>query len=104
MDTIRARFCSVAPHVFGILVTHHPLIPPPGRNIGAVVGRAAAMLLRVQGCSPDLALAGHFHASYYGGSHLVFTALEGSTLVIQAGTATSHRTRREKNSFNLIQI
>jgi 3',5'-cyclic AMP phosphodiesterase CpdA len=104
MQLIRTRFCSVPSAIFKILVTHHPLLPPPGRDIGSVVGHAAAMFMRVQGCSPDLALAGHFHASYSGGSHTVFTAQEGSILVIQAGTATSRRVRVEKNAFNLIQI
>jgi 3',5'-cyclic AMP phosphodiesterase CpdA len=104
MDLIQERFCSVPKETFKVLVTHHPFIAPPGRERESVVGRAAQMFMRVQQCSPDMALAGHFHTSYNGATHSVYTAQKGSTLVVQAGTAISRRTRDEQNAFNIMRI
>ena len=60
-----------------ILVMHHP-----------VEG-----LERLRGV--DVLLTGHLHASARTG---------GSTLLVQAGTATSRRTRAEANAFNLLRV
>jgi predicted phosphodiesterase len=48
-------------------------------------------------CGIDVLMAGHLHAS-----RVAVTAL--SVLVVQAGTATSRRTREEPNSFNLLRL
>ncbi len=104
MEHIRKKFCTLPKDTFKILVTHHPLIAPPNDKVKSVVGRAERMFLLVEGCNPDLALAGHFHMSYSGGSHAVYTAQKRSTLVVQAGTATSNRIREEQNAFNVLRI
>jgi 3',5'-cyclic AMP phosphodiesterase CpdA len=104
MEHIREKFCSVPQDTFKVLVTHHPFIAPPGQDVKSVVGRAERMFLLVEGCNPDLALAGHFHMSYSGGSHAVYTAQKRSTLVVQAGTATSGRIREEQNAYNVLRI
>ena len=64
-----------------VLVTHHPFMAP---------GRLAH-------CGADLLLAGHLHASRAGHA-------EHGMLVVQAGTATSSRTREEANAFNVLRI
>ena len=46
-------------------------------------------------CGVDVQVAGHLHATSIGAT---------SALVVQAGTATSSRTRAEPNSFNLLRI
>jgi predicted phosphodiesterase len=104
MEHIRNKFCELPMEAFKVLVTHHPFIAPPGQSVKSVVGRAERMFLLVEGCNPDLALAGHFHMSYFGGSHAVYTAQKRSTLVVQAGTATSGRIREEQNAFNVLYI
>lgn len=104
MELIRDKFCAVPENTFKVLVTHHPFIAPPDQDAKSVVGRAERMFLLVEGCNPDLALAGHFHMSYYGGSHAVYTAQKRSTLVVQAGTATSGRIREEQNAYNVLRI
>ncbi|HEU4704083.1 MAG TPA: metallophosphoesterase, partial [Sphingomicrobium sp.] len=54
-------------------------------------------------CGVDLLLAGHNHrASAHSARDLVTRA--GSSLVVQAGTATSTRLRDEEQSFNQIDI
>lgn len=104
MQLIRDSFCAAPPDIWKILVTHHPFIAPPGKTGDSAVGRAEETFLRIEGCIPDLALAGHYHMSYIGGTHCVYTASKGSTLVIQAGTAVSTRTRLEQNAFNVIVL
>ena len=62
-----------------IVVAHHPL---PG-------------LERLAGRGVDVLVSGHLHAT-----RIDTTA----SLVVQAGTATSSRTREEPNSFNVLRI
>jgi 3',5'-cyclic AMP phosphodiesterase CpdA len=100
---IKQRICGAKERKVTILVTHHPFLPPPEQGKGAVVGRARELLKAIDECDLDLMLAGHFHQSYSGGTSEAYTLLENSTLVVQAGTATSHRTKDERNSFNMIE-
>ncbi|HEY1638084.1 MAG TPA: hypothetical protein VGF62_06135, partial [Rhizomicrobium sp.] len=48
-------------------------------------------------------LSGHLHASHAGLADSV-TAGSHAALLVQAGTATSSRTRQEPNAFNLLRI
>ncbi len=99
---IYQRFCVLPPDVFRILVTHHPFLSPPGRP-KRVVGRAERALQYLEKCRLGLVLSGHYHRSYAEGSHAAYRALQSSVLVVQAGTATSRRVRKERNAFNFIQ-
>jgi predicted MPP superfamily phosphohydrolase len=67
-----------------ILVTHHPFM-------------AIEQLVH---CGVDLFVSGHHHATRAG--HCQMAGL--SALMVEAGTATSSRTREEPNSFNLLRI
>ena len=62
-----------------MVVTHHPF--------GA--------LERLARSGVDVLMAGHAHAASVAGT---------SALLVQAGTATSSRTREEVNSFNLLRV
>lgn len=99
---IYQRFCGLPPDVFRILVTHHPFLSPPGRP-KRVVGRAERALQYLEKCRLGLVLSGHYHMSYADGSHAAYRALQSSVLVVQAGTATSRRVRKERNAFNFIR-
>jgi 3',5'-cyclic AMP phosphodiesterase CpdA len=62
-----------------ILVSHHPFMA----------------LDKLAECGVDVLVSGHHHATRVAGV---------SALVVEAGTATSRRTRLEPNSFNLLRI
>jgi predicted phosphodiesterase len=62
-----------------ILVTHHPV----------------TVLDKLAPYGVDVFVSGHRHATRADGS---------SALMVQAGTATSRRTREEPNAFNLLRI
>jgi 3',5'-cyclic AMP phosphodiesterase CpdA len=102
---IRETFAKTA-NQMRILVTHHPLFALPvgdGPELGKAVGRQELALDAINEAGVDVLLAGHNHrASTHNAKDLVTRA--GSALVIQAGTATSHRLRDEEQSFNKIEI
>jgi 3',5'-cyclic AMP phosphodiesterase CpdA len=103
MEFIRATFDRAKPEL-RVLVTHHPLFAlPVGEGLGEAVGRHELALDAVADAGVDVLLSGHqHHASTHSARDLATRA--GPALVIQAGTATSHRLREQEQSFNRIDI
>lgn len=83
---VRDKLCSVQGGRTKILVTHHPFMA----------------LEELAGCGLDLLMAGHLHAHSIG--HAAERVAGLSALMVQAGTATSQRTREEPNGFNVLRI
>ena len=104
VEFIRETFSRTAPETTRVLVTHHPLYAVPvGVEVERAIGRQELALDAIEEAGVDLLLAGHaHHASTHDASELVTRS--GGALVVQAGTATSTRVRKQEQSFNTIDI
>ncbi len=97
---IRERLCPLGDSVVSLLVTHHPFDLPEERN-GELAGRSRRAMRMLAECGVDLLLSGHLHLTTIAAR---YTSPEHSTILVQAGTATSTRGRGENNSFNVLRI
>ncbi|HZT58063.1 MAG TPA: metallophosphoesterase [Pyrinomonadaceae bacterium] len=104
VERLRERLCGYGDKVLKVVVTHHPFDLPPGHDEREIVGRAALAMEAFASCGADLLLAGHLHVGHTGHTAERYKIAGRSALFVQAGTATSTRTRAEANSFNVIRL
>jgi 3',5'-cyclic AMP phosphodiesterase CpdA len=100
----KARLCELPDAVTKIIVTHHPFDLPESYRRRVLVGRARMAVKLLNECRIDLFLAGHFHVGGAAPTAFQIPVNGYSSVVVQAGTAMSTRTRSEQNAFNIIRI
>ena len=104
IESIRSRIAAIPPLTTKVIVTHHPFDLPALPGKVKLVGRADQAMQVFSSCGVDLLLAGHFHSSHAGDTSSRHDIPDYAALVVQAGTATSTRSRGEVNSFNVLRI
>jgi 3',5'-cyclic AMP phosphodiesterase CpdA len=105
VEAVRAKLCGLPQGITKILVTHHPFdVPADSGEENQIVGRARMAMEKLANCGADLLLSGHLHESHVGHTATRYPIAGVSALVVQAGTATSSRTRESPNSFNVLRV
>jgi 3',5'-cyclic AMP phosphodiesterase CpdA len=106
VERVRAAICQLPEEVTKVLVTHHPFDVPAedDEHEHQIVGRARMALERLAGCGADVLLSGHLHEASVTQVAERFRIAGISALVVQAGTATSERTRETPNTFNALTV
>jgi 3',5'-cyclic AMP phosphodiesterase CpdA len=102
LKIIREFFSKAPQSSVKIIVTHHPFISTDGIQ-RPVVG-AKRTLEELEDIRPDLFLSGHLHEGNITHSAEKFSVKNYSSLLIQVGTATSTRHRKDINNFNILNI
>lgn len=95
VQAIREKLCPLPDSVVKVIVTHHPFDE---------LGRAVMAVQKLAECGADLLLSGHLHEAHVGQAAERQRIAGLSALVVQAGTATSSRTRDSANSFNVLRL
>jgi 3',5'-cyclic AMP phosphodiesterase CpdA len=101
---IQEKFRHLDEAVTKIIVSHHPFDVPEGFDEDDLVERADVAVRVLAQLGVDLFISGHLHVSHTGHTAKRYRISGHSALVVQAGTATSTRSRGEANSFNVLRI
>ncbi|HSE98296.1 MAG TPA: metallophosphoesterase [Blastocatellia bacterium] len=107
LRAVRERLRRFPEAVCKVIVTHHPLVLPPGFERESVVSGASRALDVFEECGVEIILTGHLHQTYITSTTPESPRLKRSILIVQAGTAATFRGRgseQMKNSLNLIEV
>jgi 3',5'-cyclic AMP phosphodiesterase CpdA len=105
VEALSERLQSLDRDLLKVVVCHHPFDTPTGRIGRFTTPRPAPeAMARLLAAGADLFLTGHLHKWYTGGTAHRYRAGGVGAIVVEAGTATSTRTRGESNSFNVVRL
>ncbi len=99
---LAAVLAEPSPPRAAVLLTHHPLVAPPGERERSFEGGAGLLATAVAG-GVDLLLSGHRHLAH-DGPWLHATPAGRRVIALWAPTAVSHRRRGEENGYALIDV
>lgn len=86
------------------LVVHHPPVVPSDMPRYRPLGRNRYLRPLLRKHKIDLVLSGHLHRAFYAADLQHHTDGDHTTLIVNASTATSPRTRMHANGFNVIEL
>jgi predicted phosphodiesterase len=103
----RRNFENADPGGVRVLVIHHHLISPPGKEVGAPIPGAKRILKHIEEMDVDLVLGGHLHMTRVASSRDLIPGEGSGVPLITAGTTMSRRGRgeeRRRNSANVVEV